>query len=250
MSDWLDPVRAALDAAPAPVPFFFRDDDAGWDDAALWRLLDRCRTHGVHVDLAVIPTEVGSELAGALRDRAAVGTVHLHQHGFRHVNHEPVGRKCEFGPSRSHDRQLADIAEGRALLGEHLHPFLDPVFTPPWNRCTAETAAVLADLGFRVLSRDRTAVPFGVDGLVEVPVAVDWFATRQGELLTRRQVGQQIAAQIGDRLDSRDPVGIMLHHAVTGAGDLQLIDGLFALVAGHPAATSTSIYSTSSCVLG
>ena len=40
MSSWLQPVEAALDAAPAPVPVFFRDDDAGWGDERLLALLD------------------------------------------------------------------------------------------------------------------------------------------------------------------------------------------------------------------
>ena len=185
VSDWLDPVRAALDASPKAVPFFIRDDDAGWDDEGLGRLLDRCAARDVHIDVAVIPVELDRPLAATLCTRAATGLVHLHQHGFRHVNHENNGRKYEFGPSRSHDQQLADIAEGRALIDEHLHPYVDSVFTPPWNRCTDETAAALANLGFKVLSRDRTAEQFGREDLAEVPVTVDWFAKRKGEPLTR-----------------------------------------------------------------
>jgi len=241
MSDWLSPVRAALDAAAGPVPFFVRDDDAGWDDEALWRLLDRCAAHDVHIDLAVIPSALDKRLAAALRDRAAGGSVHLHQHGFRHINHEVIGRKCEFGPSRSHDQQLADIAEGRAVLTELLHPFVDPVFTPPWNRCTDDTVAALCNLEFRVLSRDRTAVPFDVDGLVEMPITVDWFGKSRGEPLTREQISEQIAGQVA----MGQSIGIMLHHAVTDAGQLQLIDQLLDVLGRHPSATSTSIYSCS-----
>jgi hypothetical protein len=40
VSAWLAPLREALDAAPAPVTFFFRDDDAGWRDDRLEALLD------------------------------------------------------------------------------------------------------------------------------------------------------------------------------------------------------------------
>ena len=242
MSDWLSPVRAALDAAVEPVPFFFRDDDAGWDDEALWRLLDRCSEHAVHVDVAVIPSALDSRLAAALRDRAAGGRVHLHQHGFRHINHEISGRKCEFGPSRSHDEQLADIADGKTMLADLLHPFVDPIFTPPWNRCTDDTAEALRNLGFRVLSRDRTAVPFGLDGLAEMPITVDWFAMSKGEPLTRDQVATQIAGQIAG---GEQPIGIMLHHAVTDAEHLALIDELLTLVGEHPASSSTAIYSSS-----
>jgi peptidoglycan/xylan/chitin deacetylase (PgdA/CDA1 family) len=242
MNDWLDPVRAALDTSPTVTPFFFRDDDAGWDDEALWRLLERCEANEVHIDVAVIPIELDAARAEALCDRAATGLVHLHQHGFRHVNHETSGRKYEFGPSRSHDQQLADIAQGRAMIGGLLHPYVEPIFTPPWNRCTGQTAAALANLGFQVLSRDRTAKPFGLADLAEVPVTVDWFAKTKSEPWTRQQVGAQIAQQIND---GDGPVGVMLHHAITSLEHLAMIDQLLALVASHPSATSTSIYNSS-----
>ena len=242
MSDWLDPVRWALDASHVPVSFFFRDDDAGWDDEALWRLLDLCQANEVHIDVAVIPVELDAERATALCDRASTGVVHLHQHGFRHVNHETNGRKYEFGPSRSHDQQLADIAQGRALIGGQLHPYVEPIFTPPWNRCTEQTAAALANLGFEVLSRDRSATPFGLAELAEVPVTVDWFAKTKGEPWTRDQVGTQIAQQI---VDGSAPVGVMLHHAITNLEHLALIDQLFTLIDRHPSAVSTSIYNSS-----
>ena len=241
MSNWLSPVRSALDAAPAAVPFFVRDDDAGWDDEALRRLLDRCEAHRVHIDLAVIPVALEPRLAVELCHRAAGGMVHLHQHGFRHINHEISGRRCEFGPSRNLDQQLADITEGRAILGELLHPFVEPIFTPPWNRCTDDTAAALVDLDFTILSCDRTAAGFGVDGLAEVPITVDWFAKSKGEPLTRHQVAAEIAGQIAEG----GQVGIMLHHAVTDADHLELIDELLGVLSGHPNATSTSIYSSS-----
>ena len=46
MSGWLDPLRSVLDASDEQVRFFFRDDDAGWDDDALERLLDVFEPHG------------------------------------------------------------------------------------------------------------------------------------------------------------------------------------------------------------
>ena len=102
MTDWLDPVRASLDGRNAPVAFFLRDDDGGWDDEALLALLDTVERRGMPIDLALIPDACGAPLARRLRDRDSKG-VHLHQHGRAHVNHELGGRKCEFGPSRSAD---------------------------------------------------------------------------------------------------------------------------------------------------
>jgi hypothetical protein len=204
-------------------------------------LLARCEAEEIHIDLAVIPVDLDAELAATLCERASSGLVHLHQHGFRHVNHEPNGRKYEFGPSRSHDEQLADIAQGRALIGGQLHPYVDPIFTPPWNRCTDQTAAALVNLGFQILSRDHTARPFGLAELDEVPVTVDWFATGKSEPWAR----EHIAEQLCKRILGGGPVGVMLHHAITTDEHLVLVEQLLSLVADHPSAVSTSIYSSS-----
>src|SRR5688572_9160680 len=153
MVRWLDPVTEALDAAPAAVEVFFRDDDAGWSDDRLRVLLDRFTAHGLPLDLAVIPKALRASLTRELRARAG-DRLALHQHGLAHANHEPEGRKFEFGPSRSRDTQRADIEAGRELLLERLGELVQPIFTPPWSRCTAVTGECLAELGFTVLSRE------------------------------------------------------------------------------------------------
>ena len=151
---WLRPVEEALDAADRPVRFFFRDDDAGWGDVRLIELLDLFAACSLPVDLAVIPRALDAGLAGELGMRRRVG---LHQHGLAHVNHEREGRKCEFGPARAADAQRRDIEAGRARLADLLGARVDPIFTPPWNRCTADTGRCLAALGFEVLSREARA---------------------------------------------------------------------------------------------
>jgi peptidoglycan/xylan/chitin deacetylase (PgdA/CDA1 family) len=224
---WLEPVRAALDEGPCTV--FFRDDDAGWGDERLWSLLDLFDRRSLPVDVAVIPAALHPALAAELTVRARVGLVRLHQHGWAHVNHEPVGRKCEFGPSRGYAAQAADIARGQAVLRDAFGDLLDPVFTPPWNRCTSDTAAALADNGVAVLSRDSTAAP--LPPLVpEVPITVDWFGSRKGVRWTPYELADRLATAVR----SGRPVGIMLHHAVTDSGELAAIGALLALLAIHP----------------
>jgi hypothetical protein len=222
MVRWLDPVAAALDAAPSPVPVFFRDDDAGWGTDRLRRLVDRFDRRGLPLDLAVIPAALRPGLARELRTRAGNGLA-LHQHGLAHVNHESEGRKQEFGPSRPREAQLRDIEEGRRLLLDQLGDVLDPIFTPPWNRCTADTGACLAELGFTVLSREARAEPLGVPGLSELPVRVDWSRLEPGELVARL-----VAA-----VESGEPVGVMFHHAEMDGGSLDRADSLLALLAAH-----------------
>jgi hypothetical protein len=235
---WLDPVRAALDGAAEPVTFFFRDDDGGWADERLFDLLDRFAHHGLPLDVAVIPTALEPGLARELRARdAATAGLGLHQHGYDHTNHETEGRKHEFGPSRSAAEQRRDMSAGHERLAELLGDSFQPVFTPPWNRCTRATGECAVELGFRVLSREHRAEPLGVDGLAEVPVHVDWFAKKKGVPLGREAVGEQIAGHVADR----GPVGVMFHHAVMDDGEMAATDELLALLARHPQTRFASI---------
>jgi predicted deacetylase len=234
---WLDPVWRAFDVAPGPVPVFFRDDDAGWADDRLAALLDEFARTGLAVDVAVIPAGLHAGLVRDLTARARADGVHLHQHGFRHVDHQSKGRKHEFGSARTRATQTADIVSGRRLMLGALGDLVEPIFTPPWNRCTSDTAAAAAAVGLQVLSRDLTAEPIASSGLVEVPVTIDWFGHRKGVRWTPVELAGRIAGDIA----AGGPVGIMLHHAVTDDDDLAAIVDLLRLVAAHDLADPTTI---------
>ena len=236
MSAWLDPTRQALAEAGQPVTFFVRDDDVGWGDEQLFALLDVVAAVDLPIDLAVIPRALTPRLARRLQRRRQ--PIELHQHGYAHVNHEPEGRKCEFGPVRSRARQRLDIARGQQRLRALLGPGVRPIFTPPWNRCTPETAACLVDLGFVALSRDRSAGALGVAGLAELPVSFDWFAKRKGSPLSRDERGDLLAQQIR----TATPVGIMLHHAPMDADDLAALRDLLVLLADDRNARVSSMW--------
>jgi hypothetical protein len=237
MTGWLTPLRAALDAAPEPVTFFFRDDDAGWRDDRLTALLDRFAPRAVPIDLAAIPIDMTPALARELLARAERQPLGLHQHGYAHVDHETVGRRCEFGPGRPGPAQLEDIGNGRQRLRELLGDALDPIFTPPWNRCTARTGACLVELGIAVLSRDRTAGELALPGLAELPVQVDWFAKRKGVALSRDEIGEQLAARAGEPA----PLGVMLHHAEMDTEDLTAMTELLDVICAHERARCLSM---------
>jgi len=231
MSAWLERVARALDERAAPLEVFFRDDDAGWSDERLFALMTLFERHELPLDLAVIPEAIEADTAARLAHRARVsGLLGLHQHGFAHSDHETEGRPCEFGPSRSEADQRADIASGRERLLMLFGPELDPIFTPPWNRCTRTTGACLIDAGIPVLSRDATAAPLGVPGLAECPIASDWLKRRQGVPLTRDEWAASFADVIGRAVD---PVGVMLHHAVMDEGNREALGDLLDLLRRH-----------------
>jgi hypothetical protein len=216
-------LREALETGPVEV--FFRDDDAGWEDARLLELIARFAEHGLPVDLAVIPAELDEPLAARLRDRHAG----LHQHGYAHTNHQVEGRKCEFGPARDRAAQRADLEHGqtrlRALLGDRLDPF----FTPPWNRCTRDTAETLVELGFALLSREHKAEPFGL--LPELPVHLD----------VARLTPQELDERFAERIGRGGPVGVMFHHGVMEPDDMTRASELLGLLAHHPHVTARSM---------
>jgi peptidoglycan/xylan/chitin deacetylase (PgdA/CDA1 family) len=219
----LDAVNAAVRAAPDDVHLFFRDDDVGWDDDRLRALLDVFAAHDMPLDLAVIPTALHDDLAAELRRRTRTQRLRLHQHGYAHTNHEPEGRKYEFGRHRTAEQQRHDIEAGAARLNEMLGK-VEPIFTPPWNRCTRKTGIVLTELGFEILARESRAEPLGIPGLAEVPIRVDW-------------VKPDAPMQLADAIRAGGRVGVMFHHAEMTADDLAHAGDLLAALSGLPAAT-------------
>lgn len=232
MSDWLDPVARALDERRYPLDVFVRDDDAGWADDRLTALLDVFADRAFPIDLAVIPTAVRPPLVEELLQRLSQGApIGLHQHGFMHANHEVQGRACEFGPARSPEAQRDDILAGRRILSEQFGDRLDPVFTPPWNRCAGITGRILRECGFTAISRDVSAGLMETEGLIEQPIRVDWFAKKAGVPLSPGQWADALAAEI-ERVEG--PLGLMLHHAPMDAGAMHRCDALLQLLSAHP----------------
>jgi hypothetical protein len=228
---WLDPVGQALDESDTPINFFFRDDDVGWANDEFRALLDRFRGQSLPLDLAVIPSALTTELADeicAAHDKTPA-LIGIHQHGFSHTNHEVLGRNCEFGISRGQLDQFRDIQLGKMKLEALLGSALDPIFTPPWNRCTEITGECLKALGFSVLSRDATAPSLALSGLKELPISIDWFGKKNGERLSFQSLGGLMATMV----KQKQHIGIMLHHELMNAHERELLGYLLVLLSTH-----------------
>jgi len=240
MSRWLDPVRRTLDEAAVPIPFFFRDDDGGWDDDRMFGLLDVFEALSIPIDLAVIPAAVSDSLAARLSDRlrSSAGQIRVHQHGYSHSNHEIGGKKCEFGSNRSVADQANDLRMGHRRLIDAFADDCDPIFTPPWNRCTQVTAGLLAAGPYRALSRNSGARQLRLEDLSEISVCVDW---------CRREVHPEGPAEMGREIavhaSHGAPVGIMLHHARIASKHHAAVTDFLSLLSGHPNAESVSMNS-------
>ena len=89
------------------------------------------------------------------------------------------------------------------------------------------------ELGFAALSRESGATPLDLPDLVELPVSLDWFSHRKRVRLSRPELAQRLAAEIGA---CERPVGIMFHHALMDDGELRDAAALLHLLAEHDSA--------------
>lgn len=220
------------------VSVFFRNDDVDEEVESLRVLLDLFLSAQTPLNLEITPGLMTEDAAALLRDRKSrhpelPDLIELNQHGWRHVNHEWHGRKCEFGPSRSFDQQFTDIAAGARILEDAFGEGFSRVFTPPWNRCTAETVDALKRLNFRALSRlDRGDSPNAElgEGVPEISVTLDLFRWRGGaRMKTPRELGAELIAQ----LTSFGTVGVMLHHKVMDQAAFEWLAMLLAELRGR-----------------
>jgi len=232
MKELVAELRTALarrGAEAGPLDVFFRDDDVDEDEESLRLLLALFLRRGAPVILGVIPGGLSASAVGLLA--AHPGAIELTQHGWRHLNHEPEGRKCEFGPSRTFGEQLDDIARGKARMTEAFGPGWFPAFIPPWNRCTAETCRALDELGFEVLSRNRGAASYPGHRLREFPVTLDLYRWRDGAV---PRPEAEVVGDLAGQVAGREPIGIMLHHKVMTAGCFSLVEGLLEAFSRSP----------------
>jgi len=226
--DRLGEALAAARARGERCRLFFRDDDVAEDEPSLSRLLDLFAANETPLNLEIIPGQLTVAGRRRLRDRweRAPALLDLHQHGWTHQNHEPSGRKCEFGPTRRFEEQLADLRAGRDRLREEFGSAFVPVFTPPWNRYGSATITALVELGFEAFSalrRPSAGAPWPScasqeGGLRSLPATLDLI--EWGERRRLRPVPELLAslsrqlAERGCAGPDAPPVGILLHHAV------------------------------------
>lgn len=192
------------------VDLYFRADDLGVPGENSSLLLALFKQHQMPLNLALVPAWLTSARWEALEYHAGEGNSLFcwHQHGWRHVNHEPVGKKQEFGPSRSQEQIDLDLVKGAQKLSALLGQKTCPVFTPPWNRCSDRTVLPLKKLGFKGISMDTGRSSFCPEGLMELPVHVDLHTRKD---VSPEQGWQSMFEELVQGLGSGQ-CGIMIHH--------------------------------------
>jgi hypothetical protein len=229
----LRPHLERFQAEGKTLTLFLRDDDVDEDEETLRHFLDISLSRHVPMNLAIIPGRLTDAAIQLLKDhkRFHPTLVELHQHGWQHLNHEPEGKKYEFGPSRSLHQQFEDIARGKALLEEIFGEKFSPVFTPPWNRCTEETFKVLDQLGFQGLSKEQGMQPVTGYHFQEISITLDLYRWKGGATMKLpAEIVQQLLAQI----EKGGTIGLLLHHKVMAAQDFAFLDHLLAELRRFP----------------
>jgi predicted deacetylase len=219
----------------APLRLFFRNDDVDEDEAPLRRLVRLFVERNTPLNLGVIPGRLTAACAELLAESvgAAPELLELNQHGWRHLNHEREGRKCEFGASRTYAEQLADITQGQSRMAEAFGPNWFPVFIPPWNRCTEETRRALDHLGFRALSAKRGGAVVTGYRFEEISITLDLYRWNDG---ARLKSPEEVVDELIAQLSRPRPIGVALHHKVMDEHAFSFLCSLLDTLAAHPAA--------------
>src|SRR5262249_23922170 len=217
----------------SPLRLFFRDDDVDEDEETLRRLLRLFIRREAPIKWGVIPGRLPSAGSGLLSQyvSAAPALLELNQHGWRHLNHESEGPKCEFGPGRTYAEQLADLARGQGRMTEAFGPRWFPVFIPPWNRCSEDTYRVLDQLGFRALSAKQGNSVVTGRRFKEISITLDLYRWRGGaSLMPSEEIVDDLIVQI----PRRQTIGVMLHHKVMDERAFSFLSSMLDTLASYP----------------
>ena len=236
LEDVLEEALATINA-DQPLPVFFRADDIGVYSSSFDRLMSLFDRHQVPLCLAVVP-------AWLTRSRWAVFKAHWevasplwcwHQHGWRHANHEPAGKKCEFGPTRPAAYIRRDLIRGKARLNAIIGGDLQPFFTPPWNRCSETTLALLKELGFQGVSTSAGRGPCSRSAPKRVAPA-DYCINVDLHTRTETDPAACLNGLAGEfsQAAAAEHIGIMLHHQRMNKAAFAMLDGLLRYITRTP----------------
>jgi hypothetical protein len=237
MTGWRE-LETALDAVAEQgkaIRLWWRDDDAGRDDAALERLLELAEQRALPVALAVVP--VWLETSAQARIAASTQATVL-QHGYAHANHALAGSKsCELC-ERDIGSIVSELVRGRQALVDAFGGTFLAVLVPPWNRIDPRLIERLAACGFCGLSTyGRRVAAEPASGLRQVNAhldPIDWHGDRLfvGEVAALERL---IAV-----LDPDEPIGILSHHLAMDEPGWRFLDQLLGMLAAHPGAVLCS----------
>jgi hypothetical protein len=210
---------------------FFRDDDVAVPGKQFTQLRELFFQLHVPLNLAIVPAWLTRVRWQSIlpSKQSAAGLCCWHQHGWRHKNHEIIGKKQEFGPYRSDTAIEDDILKGRRrlerLIGENFYP----VFTPPWNRCDARTLRFLILHGYVAVSRSQNPNRSMYKDLPDFCVNVDLHTRKERSAVSGwAKLFEELGAAISSGL-----CGIMIHHNRMNPAAFEFLQLLLQILVTH-----------------
>lgn len=218
-----------------PIDVFFRADDIAIVDDAFVMLMQLFQKHNAPLCLAVVPDWINRQRWQDMEQFTPGSRLWCwHQHGYSHKNHEPSGKKGEFGDNRKPEEIRHDLETGKNRLAKLLGPVFYPVFTPPWNRCNAVTLELLQSLEFKAVSRSRGSKPDAAGGLPDLFVNVDLHTRKEDDFrLGWKNLMREftLAAKSGR-------MGVMIHHQRMNHASFLFLDMLLKILKEHAGVTT------------
>lgn len=210
------------------VELFFRADDIGVPGNQFFRLLALCMDYEMPMAMAMVPAWTTTKRWETIQREAhrKAGLWCWHQHGWRHANHEPLGKKQEFGPSRPAEHIGNDLERGRLKLQGILGQDFFPIFTPPWNRCDERTLAYLKQHKYFAVSRSAGSRPESPSGLPDLYINVDLHTRKESD---PAQAWANLLDEFSKAFAS-GYCGVMLHHQRMTPAAFSFLEILFSFV--------------------
>jgi hypothetical protein len=189
---------------------FFRADDIGYPGRQFSAMIEAFKEHQTPLALAVVPAWFNEDRKNSLLTELGpdLNLWCMHQHGYRHMNHEQQGKKFEFGPSRDAATVYGELSRGRNKLEKLLGNQFSPLFTPPWNRCSANTMKSLVELNFTAISRSTNVSPEPPRNLPDIPVNIDLHTIKE---ISPEKGTEKLQELLIGAVESGQ-AGFMLHH--------------------------------------
>lgn len=221
-------VHAVVSPSSHPCLVFFRADDVAVPSRKFSRLIALFKRRRVPLSLAVVPTWLTPSRWEAVRSIAGDDPFLWcwHQHGYQHKNHEPKGKKCEFGQSRAEADLRRDLRRGWDRLSSIMGPLVFQAFTPPWNRCGATALVLLKEMGYYVVSRSEGAIHAPPRGLADFSINVDLHTRKESQPEAGRD---HLLAELETAL-AGGFCGVMIHHQRMNGPAFDFLDRLLEIL--------------------
>lgn len=131
--------------------------------------------YGLEYVIAIIPKANGTSFAEDpekiefIKRGLMAGRIEVAQHGFSHSDYAAPKRKQGEFRERNYKSQLKDITLGRKILCNSCGLVNITTFVPPYNGWDSNTATILKQTGFTILSADRFFYYKSAKGLTIIP---------------------------------------------------------------------------------